>query len=414
MLLHNLELIIIFGDIMSNLPWGTSKVLTDEEFFNRTQEISNLTNLLNSTSENNAPDILVTGIRGVGKTVLLNKIKQFMDENYLVVYMDFSVSQTYQKNKMSLKGLYDFYYQKIIEEAHLKGLNTLKNHINKFFKTNNFKLKEVVVANAFDISIPIPIIGTERDLERYRDFVFKLPQEIYNHNKSKIDGMIIIIDEFQVIKELDSYIESFLWNFRGYVTEQRNVAYVLSGSMGLQDNLISEIAGQNGAFGGRMLTININPFSKQTTQNYLSERAPELKFTQDGFERFYKCTSGVPYYINIFARQLPANQELDENKVIDAFDNNISFIVSHLINEWNRLTIKEKDIIIALIDSPLKRIDLARKLNVKSGSLSDKLNKLQNLDLIHFVGGEYEISEKLLKRWLEIEYSQKGIYPYRF
>ena len=160
---------------MSNLPWGTSKVLTDEEFFNRTQEISNLTNLLNSTSENNAPDILVTGIRGVGKTVLLNKIKQFMDKNYLVVYMDFSVSQTYQKNKMSLKGLYDFYYQKIIEETHLKGLNTLKN-LNKFFKTNNFKLKEVVVANAFDISIPIPLIGTERDLERYRDFVFKLPQ----------------------------------------------------------------------------------------------------------------------------------------------------------------------------------------------------------------------------------------------
>lgn len=399
---------------MSNLPWGTSKVLTDEEFFNRTQEISNLTNLLNSTSENNAPDILVTGIRGVGKTVLLNKIKQFMDENYLVVYMDFSVSQTYQKNKMSLKGLYDFYYQKIIEEAHLKGLNTLKNHINKFFKTNNFKLKEVVVASAFDISIPIPIIGTERDLERYRDFVFRLPQEIYDNNKDKIDGMIIIIDEFQVIKELNTYLESFLWNFRGYVTEQRNVAYILSGSMGLQDNLISEIAGQNGAFGGRMLTININPFSKQTTKNYLTERAPELKFTSEGFERFYKCTSGIPYYINIFARQLPTNQELDENNVIDAFDNNISFIVSHLINEWNRLTTKEKDIIIALIDSPLKRIDLARKLNVKSGSLSDKLNKLQNLDLIRFAGGEYEISEKLLKRWLEIEYSQKGIYPYRF
>ena len=399
---------------MSNLPWGTSKVLTDEEFFNRTQEISNLTNILNSTSENNAPDILVTGIRGVGKTVLLNKIKQFMDENYLVVYMDFSVSQTYQKNQMSLKGVYDFYYQKIIEEAHLKGLNTLKNHINKFFKTNNFKLKEVVVASAFDISIPIPIIGTERDLERYRDFVFRLPHEIYDNNKDKIDGMIIIIDEFQVIKELNTYLESFLWNFRGYVTEQRNVAYILSGSMGLQDNLISEIAGQNGAFGGRMLTININPFSKQTTQNYLTERAPELKFTQEGFERFYKCTSGIPYYINIFARQLPTNQELDENNVIDAFDNNISFIVSHLINEWNRLTTKEKDIIIALIDSPLKRIDLARKLNVKSGSLSDKLNKLQNLDLIRFAGGEYEISEKLLKRWLEIEYSQKGIYPYRF
>lgn len=225
--------------------------------------------------------------------------------------------------------------------------------------------------------------------------------------------MIIIIDEFQVIKELDKYLDSFLWNFRGYVTEQRNVAYILSGSMGLQDNLISEIAGQNGAFGGRMLTININPFSKQTTNNYLKQRAPELKFTSDGFERFYNCTSGIPFYINTFARQLPVNQELDENKVADAFDNNISLIGIHLINEWNRLTLKEKDLIIALLDSPLKRIDLARKLNVKSGSLSDKLNKLQNLGLIHFTNGEYEISENLLKRWLKIEYSQKGIYPYR-
>lgn len=398
---------------MSNLPWGNSKILTDEEFFNRTQEISNLTKLLQSTSENNAPDILVTGIRGVGKTVLLNKIKQFMNESYLVVYMDFSISQAYQKNNMAIKGLLDFYYQKIIEETHIKGLDTLNSHINKFFKTNNFKLKDIVVASAFDVSIPIPIIGTERDLEKYMDFVFKLPQEIYEHNNDKIEGIIIIIDEFQIIKELNNYLDSFLWNFRGYVTEQRNVAYVLSGSMGLQDNLISEIAGQNGAFGGRMLTININPFSKQTTYNYLKQRAPELKFTSDGFERFYKCTSGIPSYINIFARQLPVNQELDENKIIDAFDNNISLIVIHLINEWNRLTFKEKDIIVALIDSPLKRIDLARKLHVKSGSLSDKLNKLQNLGLIHFVNGEYEISEKLLKRWLEIEYSQKGIYPYR-
>ena len=155
-------------------------------------------------------------------------------------------------------------------------------------------------------------------------------------------------------------------------------------------------------------------FSKRTTKNYLDERAPELRFTSEGFERFYKCTSGIPYYINIFARQLPVNQELDENKVIEAFDNNISLIISHLINEWNRLTTKEKDIIIALIDLPLKRIDLARKLHVKSGSLSDKLNKLQNLGSIHYVNGEYEISEKLIKRWLEIEYSQKGIYPYRF
>lgn len=403
----------IIGDFMSHLPWANRKTLTDEEFFNRTQEISNLTKLLQSTSENNAPDILLTGIRGVGKTVLLDKIKQFMDDDYLVVYMDFSISQVYQKNRMSLKGLIDFYYQKIMEEANKKGLSTLIEYIAKFFNTNNIKFKKIIVTQVFDIPIPIPIIKTEQDLEKYMDFVFRLPEELYRINKRDIKGVIIIIDEFQIIKDLDNYLDSFLWYFRGYVTDQRNVAYILSGSMGLQDNLISQIAGQNGAFGGRMLTVNINPFSYETTKNYLKDRAPELNFTEDGFERFYKCTSGIPYYINIFARQLPVNRELDEDLVIDSFDNNISLIITHLINEWNRLTVKEKDIFIALVDGPLKRIEIANRLNVESGSLGSKLNKLQNLDLIYFNNGKYEIRENLLKRWLEIEYENKGIYPYR-
>ena len=136
---------------MSKLPWANSKVLTDDEFYNRTQEINNLKNLLMSTSQNNAPNILLTGIRGVGKTVLLNKIKQQMDEKFLVVYMDFSISQTYQKNNMSIKGLLDFYYQKIIDESNLKGLNTLNNQIKKFFKTNNFKMKDISLINFIDI-----------------------------------------------------------------------------------------------------------------------------------------------------------------------------------------------------------------------------------------------------------------------
>lgn len=310
---------------------------------------------------------------------------------------------------MSIKGILDYYFSSFIRECNQKKLKTIDSYITKFFKTNNFKLKKLINFEG----IPIPIITAEKDVKNYMDFVFRLPQEIYNKNSEKIKGIIIIIDEFQVIKDIGNYLDSFLWNFRGYVSEQRNVAYVLSGSMSLQDNLISQISGRNGAFGGRMLTINISPFSKTTTEKYLKEKASEIKFSEDGFKRFYKCTSGIPSYINIFARQLSTSYLLKEKDIIDAFDNNISIIAVHLINEWNRLTIKEKDIIIALIDKPLKRIEIANKLNVKSGSLSDKLNKLQNLGLIGFYDGKYRIIEELLKRWLKTEYREKGIYPYR-
>ena len=138
------------------------------------------------------------------------------------------------------------------------------------------------------------------------DFALNLPEKIYNENKNKIKGVLIFIDEFQIIKELNNYKESFLWKIRSYIQNQRNVAYLFSGSMSLQDKLISEIASQNGAFGGRMISINMNPFEKETARNYLSEKTPYILFTDDGFDRFCKCTLGVPSYVNI--RITVANQ----------------------------------------------------------------------------------------------------------
>ena len=60
---------------MTDLPWGTNQNLTDEEFYNRESELINIKNLLQSTGQGHAPDLLLTGIRGVGNTVFLKKLK---------------------------------------------------------------------------------------------------------------------------------------------------------------------------------------------------------------------------------------------------------------------------------------------------------------------------------------------------
>jgi AAA+ ATPase superfamily predicted ATPase len=224
---------------------------------------------------------------------------------------------------------------------------------------------------------------------------------------------MVFIDEFQILKELNNYLNSFLWLLRSYIQNQSNVAYILSGSMSIQDNLIYEIAGQGGAFGGRMLTITLNPFNKTTVENYLKERAPNLLFTNEGFNRFYKCTSGIPAYVNIFGRILPKNIELNENTVKNEFNNAIPNIATHLYYTWNRLSFREQNIIISLIDKPLRRKDIAKYLNVSSGSLSNNLIKLQNLGLIIFENNMYIINEPLLSKWLKLEYNMKGVYPYR-
>lgn len=397
------------GVNMNTLPWGTNQNLTDDEFYNRRWELDNIKTFLVTTANGNAPKMLLTGIRGVGKTVFLKKIKRELDEDYLVLYLDFSQSECYQKNNLSINGLMEYFFKQLLIEAKNKNLNTFDKKIEKYFKSNNFKIRDFIQVDKF----VLPVFGSETDTEKLLNFVLDLPDKIYNKNSDKIKGILIFIDEFQIIKELDDYMDSFLWRLRSHIQNQRNVAYLFSGSMGLQDNLISEIASREGVFGGRMLTFHIDPFEKDTVKSYLNEKAPYLLFTDEGFERFYHCTSGIPSYVNIFASLLPQNVELTEEIVIKNFDEKISAIISHLINLWSKLTYREQCIFISLLDGPLKRIKIADKLNVSTGSLSNNLNNLQNRGLIRFESKGYKISEPILARWLQLEFKNKGNFPYR-
>ncbi|RAP46153.1 MAG: hypothetical protein BZ135_04090 [Methanosphaera sp. rholeuAM6] len=393
---------------MSNLAWINKEKLNDDEFYNRKEEIINLKTLLEMTSINNAPDILLTGVRSVGKTVLLNKIKSELDTDYLIVYSDFSRAECYQKQKMSSERVLIHLYNDIVKECNKKKIDLKSKRIKKFFKTNDFNINHITNIDKF----PLPIINSKVNLNNLIDFVLELPQIIYEENNEKIKGVIILIDEFQVIKEMGNYKESFLWIIRSYIQKQNNVAYVFTGSMSLEDELIYDISGKNGVFGGRLITMHIPVFSKELTRNYLKEKANDLLLTPEAFDRFYECTSGIPAYINIFGTLLPKDILLYEKDIKEKFDENISTISTHLINLWNRLSDKEKNIIIKLLDEPKKRVEIAKDLGVTSGSLSLSLNKLQNLSLIEYKDNRYTISEKLLKRWLKKEYEKMDTYPY--
>ena len=391
------------------IPWGTRENLNEDEFYNRTAEIDNLKSLLNTTANANAPQILLTGLRGVGKTVFLKKIKKELDEDYLVVYMNFSNAECYQKSNMSVIGLMEYFFKEFITEAKNKNLNTLDKKIEKFFKANNFKIRDFAQVDKF----PIPIFESETNVEKLMDFVLTLPQRIYENNNNKIKGILIFIDEFQIIKELDDYKESFLWKLRSYIQNQNNVSYLFSGSMSMQDELISEIASQRGVFGGRMLTINIAPFSKETVESYLTQKAPNLLFTDKGFDRFYKCTSGIPAYVNIFATLLPKDIELDEHMIKSEFEDKIKVINTHLVVIWDKLTLREQNIVISLLDGPLKRNEIAKMLNVTTGSISKPLISLQHQELVILENNLYYLYDLILKRWLELEFEKNGTYPFR-
>lgn len=395
---------------MNELAWGTNNDLNENQFYNRVEDIKFISDLLRSSQYGTSPSILLTGIRGVGKSALMKRIqKNFRDENYLVVYIDLSSSNAYQTDEFTRESLIELIYDEIIKECGESGITTVDKKIEKYIKTHDVASKEIVNIKGY----PVPFLWTKKNYKKLANFVMELPQYLYDEYKDDINGVFLFFDEFQIIKELGDELTDFLWYMRSYFQKQNNVSYVFSGSMSVKDNLIEEIAGSNGAFGGRMLTIEIKPFSYETTKNYLNEKADYLKFTDDGFDQFYTCTKGIPFYINTFGNLLPRNVVLDAASVKENFIKFLHVLAMHFSNSWFRLNLQEQKILTTLLDESLNRSGIAKKLNVTSGAIGRSLNRLLDNGFIEMENNKYYMPNFVFKAWLKNEYQTKGVYPYK-
>jgi len=394
---------------MEDMAWGTDAELTDEQFYNREQEIVVLKALLESTASGSSPTIMVTGIRGIGKTVLLKKIIKELKDDYFTCYIDLSATSSYQMGKLTETGIMEHFYESFMEEYQEKKFFSTFKKLSKYFKTKDFSLGDILDAGG----IPVPIPRSVNNYKKLSSFVMDLPQVIYQEHQDQIKGTILVIDEFQVLKDLGNRLESFLWYLRSVIQSQKNVTYVFSGSLTSSDSIISKIAGADGAFGGRMLNVEVHPFSKSTVKNYLKDKSPSLIFDESGFERFYQCTKGIPFYVNTFAKLLERDVQLDQEKVKDEFQRTLPYLAIHLINQWSRITLQEQKIITQLLEGPMRRKDISQNLGVTSGSLSKPLSKLQDTGLVKLDENHYIISEPILEAWLKKEYNEKRVYPFR-
>ena len=149
------------------------------------------------------------------------------------------------------------------------------------------KLKEYDINNHEDLfNITIPKI--KYNYPKLSELVMELPQNIVDSTKD-IKGFIII-NEFRLIKYVNNP-EAFFWLIRSHLQNQSNICYIFTGSVSNTSNIIEMLNGQTGAFGGRMIQINIDPFTKQETQNYLNDRLSNIKFSDEGFDKFYQYTN---------------------------------------------------------------------------------------------------------------------------
>ena len=381
----------------------------DKYFYNRTEDIKKIEYYLNSLEMGISQSLLIRGVRGVGKTFLLQKLKQDSKKNFLVSYIDISRIVGFDDTQLTaqsvllvlLDEMNNAIYDKINDGKKITFL--LKKLINKL------KIKDFSFSKGTHIA-EIPIPATEDNYKKISKFVMEYPQNVVEDIEG-IDGFIIIIDEFQMLKKLENP-ESFFWLLRSYSQFQSNVSYVMSGSISQTSDAIEMLNGATGAFGGRMIQINIDPFTKKETKSYFNDRFPEITFTDDGFNRFYEYTKGIPMYINSFYNVLSSHETYDEELIDYIFLNNMDQILVMWIRIWGTLNKYEKRIICTMLNKEnISWSELERKLDMSPATLTKYIKTLQDKGIIKYYGGNYNFEDLMLKTWLTHEKERTGVYP---
>ena len=381
----------------------------DKYFYNRTEDIKKIEYYLNSLEMGISQSLLIRGVRGVGKTFLLQKLKQDSKKNFLVSYIDISRIVGFDDTQLTaqsvllelLDEMNNAIYDKINDGKKITFL--LKKLINKL------KIKDFSFSKGTHIA-EIPIPATEDNYKKISKFVMEYPQNVVEDIEG-IDGFIIIIDEFQMLKKLENP-ESFFWLLRSYSQFQSNVSYVMSGSISQTSDAIEMLNGATGAFGGRMIQINIDPFTKKETKSYFNDRFPEITFTDDGFNRFYEYTKGIPMYINSFYNALSSHETYDEELIDYIFLNNMDQILVMWIRIWGTLNKYEKRIICTMLNKEnISWSELERKLDMSPATLTKYIKTLQDKGIIKYYGGYYNFEDLMLKTWLTHEKERTGVYP---
>ena len=382
----------------------------DKYFYNRKNDIKKINLQINSIYEDLPNQLLITGNRGVGKTFLLKKILNDQPDTTLTTYID--ISKLYANNKQITE-------EEVLKEILVSIHESIKKNkliYDKFQKNINYYIKNLKIRN-YEINdtntifnIPIPKI--KDNYKELSKFVMELPQQIIS-STDILNGFIIVIDEFQFLRYVENP-QAFFWLFRSYLQDQSNICYIFTGSVSKTAEIIEELNGQTGAFGGRMIQIDIEPFTKEETFNYIKEKSDNILFTDDGFERFYQCTRGIPAYINTFCNVLANDKKYTSEMVKESFILQMDQIVIMWLYIWGSLNDYEKTIVKLITDyDELTWNDLLSKTGFSKSTLTKYIESLNNKAILEYSNNKtYSLSDQMLKTWLKHKKETEGQYPY--
>ncbi|MBA3612668.1 MAG: ATP-binding protein [Nitrospirales bacterium] len=323
--------------------------------------------------------MLLTGLRGVGKTVLLNEIKRMADDHgYRTIFIEAhegkALGPLIAPYLRSL--LYDLDRIAGTGDKVKRGLAVLRSFIGALKLTMG------------DISIGLDI-EPEKGAADSGDLEVDLPNLLIAIGEVAEDRKIpvaILIDEIQYFskKELGALIMAM------HKIQQHQLPLVLLGA-GLP--ILPGLAGESKSYAERLFSFpNIGALSKEDTAKALQDPAQEagIAFEPSALTEVYRLTKGYPYFLQEWgyvAWNLATSSPITLQVIHDATSTVIPRLDENFFRvRYERLTPSEKNFLramAALGQDAHRTGDIADILGVKVTSLGPVRAKLINKGMIY-------------------------------
>ena len=323
--------------------------------------------------------VLLIGLRGVGKTVLLHKISEMAEEQgYKAVMVEAHENKTLPALLLPYLRQVLFALDKgeMVSAKVKRGLRVLKSFIGGL----RVKINEIEFGLDIDAERGAADSG---DLEADLAEVFIALGEAARDRNTAV---AIIIDELQYLseEELSSLIMAV------HKVSQKSLPLVVIGA-GLPQ-LVGK-AGRSKSYAERLFDYPVvGPLKKEDAKKALQEPALSegVSFTDDALDEIVRVTEGYPYFLQEWGYQawnIAENSPIELDVVKKATKASIARLDQSFFRvRLDRLTPREKDYLRALAElgaDPQRCGDIAEKLGVEVNRVAPLRNGLIKKGMIY-------------------------------